>query len=333
MSIFLRHADFFITHSILFLSQAPFGVFVVLARGSVEHIEPTVLVVLRFVGGTLTLLGYQYVATRRNMLRAFMELQPKLRRDLFISGVVAALSPLTFIYGLRYTTAVVASAIDASCPAAAILMALALRTETLGPSHAVCLVLSMIGNACVLELWQETHKVHRSTRSTPDPHSAHAHLRSLVGAGLVLASVCFSVANYNIQKPILRILSPIDVITYVVAIACALVVLFSLSDVGAYSVLIQPQTNITWAMIAYAVFLQGWSHNLLCAMAIRRSGPIMLAMYTTLVPAIGSGLAYLLLKEKVSMLQLVGIGFVVTSVLVSALSDKPTNDKEEKNTV
>lgn len=322
---FHRNVELIITHSTLFMSQAPFGVFVVLARGSVDHISPTVLVVLRFGGGLIALHGFHFVTRRRNMIREFFELPKRIKGQLLLSAVCASLSPLAFVYGLRQTTAVVAAAIDASCPAVAIMIALVLRTEPLRWSHGLCLLLSMLGNAFVLELWDSSpHPAHVKEKT------AGAHLRALIGALLVLTSVLISVGNYSIQKPLLKTLAPSEVITYIGTIAFVFVTSWSLTDVGAFSVLVQPQPVITWCMIAYAVTLQGWSHTLFSAMALKRSSPVMLSMYTTLVPGISSTLAYLLLGEEVGLHQIVGIALVVISVIVSAFSSAAHHHSEGK---
>ena len=142
---------------------------------------------------------------------------------------------------------------------------------------------------------------------------------------MVIATVLLAVTNYNLQKPILRVISPVDLISYLVIIGLAISSIYSLTDLGAFGVLLEPQPTITWVMVAYALFFQGWSHTLFAALALKRSSPVMLSMYTTLIPGISSSLAYLLLGEKVDGGQLVGIVFVVVSVAASALTDESSS--------
>lgn len=329
-------SDFFITHLILFLSQAPFGVYVVLARGSVGNIWPGVLVVLRFAGGAVMLLTYQYVVTGRNMLTSLVSLHQRLKWQVLLSGVVAALSPIAFVFGLRHTSAVVAGAIDASCPAVAVLVALVLGTEPLRAADWACLVLSLVGNAFVLEIWPVLGRL-LSAPSTPSltaaplpqDHDAWLHgWYAAWGVFLVFLSAVLSVANYNIQRPIMRMIPAIDLVTYVVVVGFCVSLLMAFTDLGAFGVLLEPQSTMSWVMLTYAVLLQGWSHNLLVSMAVHRSSPILVSMYTTLIPAISSSLAYLWLHEHVSPMQVLGMILVTLSVCASAVTKSDQNKEE-----
>lgn len=330
--------EFALTHLICFLSQAPFGVYVVLARGTVGHIWPGVLVALRFAGGSIVLLAYQRFATGRNMVSTFMGLHSRLRNQVVLSGVVAGLSPICFVFGLRYTSAVVAGAIDASCPAITVMAALVLGTDTLRRSDWACLALSLVGNAFVLELGQTIDQFWTGDAviavGGAAQHHHHSRAYAALGVILVLASCVLSVANYNIQRSIMRVIPPMDLVTYVVVVGFIVSALMSLTDLGAFGVLLEKQSVLSWAMILYAALLQGWSHNLLVSVAVQRSSPLLVSMYTTLIPAISSSLAHLWLKERVSSSQVFGMVLVGASVCASALSTKidPRDDHDKKST-
>lgn len=310
------------THGALFMSQAPFAMYVVLARGSIDHIPAPVLVLLRFLGGFIALCVFHFFTSGRNMPLTYLSLHPKLRRDIAISGLVGAFGPITFVIGIKYTTAAVAAAIDASSPAVAIIIAMILRTDRLHWTHALCLLLSTIGNGLVLKVWE-------IVAGNQSKREADEHWREAFGAFMVLVSVAISVINFNIQRPIIRVIPAVDFVTYLLMIGLVIASCFAMTDPSGFKELLQPQAPIAWAVIIYAVCLQGWLHALFAAVAIRRSNPVMISMYTALVPGISSTLAYMWLGERLQGIQIIGVMFVVSSVLMSAWQFEVDREEEK----
>jgi drug/metabolite transporter (DMT)-like permease len=308
-----QHWELIKTHSALCMSQAPFGVYVVLARGALSDIPAHVLLFLRLAFGFLTLITFQITIQRRNPVRHFLtEMPPALRRNVIASGLATSLGPLLFMWGLHYTPAIVAAAIDASSPAVAVVIALSLRLDTFKAFHAVCIVLSLAGNYWVLDL----AKFLRGPISRRESVSRH---QELIGVLAVLASVFCVVGNFYMQRPLLRVLRPEDLTTLIAFVGLLTIALVSLHDLSAFSTLWNTQhDSVTVAMLAYACLLQGWSHNYFGAVAVKRSSPMLVSMYTSLVPAISATLGYFWLGERVRFGQAFGVLVVVSSVILSA---------------
>ena len=302
----------FKTHGALFMSQGPFGVYVVLARGSVDHISPNVLVLIRFLGGLFWLCVFHAIVNERNMVRSFFALPAKHRWDIGLTGLLAGVGPLLFIYGVKHCSAAIAAVVEASMPAIAVVLSLVMRTEKLTLTNALCVLLSLAGNYFVLQVWEfREHGVSKS---------AEAAQNSVVfGAVLCFGSAALSVINSMLQRPLLKAMPPEDFITYMLGIGVWVVAIFAAQDPGAFRVLLDKQPLLTWAMVSYALVLQGWLQSFFSALAVARSSPVMYSMYAALIPAISSSLGYLLLGETLTHWQIFGAVLVVASVIVSAV--------------
>lgn len=311
------------THGALFMSQAPFGVYVVLARGSVGHIAPNVLVFLRFAGGLFWLFLFHLLVHEKNMFKAFFALPAKMRWDIALIGVIAGVGPTLFIYGVKHCSAAVAAAVDASMPAIAVGLSLVMRTERLTWTNGICVALSLLGNYMVLQLWT----FHKQGQSAADQAAENS---IAFGAFLCFVSALLSVVNSMLQRPLLRVVPPEELVCYMLSVGIWVVAALNAFDVGAFKVLAQPQPPLTWAMVTYALVLQGWMHSFFMALAVARSSPVMVAMYSALVPAITSTLAYLVLHETLSTWQFIGSALVVLSVAASAVQfDSGKPDKSD----
>jgi drug/metabolite transporter (DMT)-like permease len=308
------------THLGLFLSQAPFGVYVVMARGSVGHIAPHVLVTVRVLGGLLWLLLFHFVAFDRNMFQSFAALHGKMRRDIIVSGALGAFGPIIFIWGLKWTTSVTAAAVDASSPAIAVGLTLLLKTEPMGLTNALCVALSLAGNFLVLQLHQAA-----DAAETAAEHETREW--NEIGALLCFISTVMAVVNMMWQRPIVRVLPAEDFTCYMLMVAAVFVSVFALHDLSAFAVLTQPQTRLAWGMIGYAMFLQGWMHSFFVSLSVKRSSPVMVSMYTTIVPGVSAALGYFWLGEAVSFVQVAGVVLVISSVFVSAWQFETVSNK------
>ena len=316
------------THAALFMSQAPFGIYVVLARAALYHIHPTFLATLRFSFGLFWLWIFHFVTSRRNMFTEFTKLPQKLRRDIALTGYICA-HPILFIYGVQFSSANIAAAIECSMPAIAIVLSLLLRTEPLTAASAVGLGLSLAGNFLLLQLW----KFHAEGETTAQmTHDSEV----IFGALLCFISAFCSVVSTMLQKPLLKVVPPADFCCYALMFAVQPALLVSLYNGSSCLASVQYIAQLweghdapdatgdrstrmtTLSMVAYAVLLQGWLHPFFSSLATDLSSPVMVAMYSALIPVISGIFAFFLLGEVLAPAQYCGVLLVVMSVVVAS---------------
>lgn len=301
------------THAVLFMSQAPFGVYVVLARGALSTVSAVQLLLIRLYGGVIAMLAFQYLLCKKRPLHTLVfELSQSSQRSVIASGLMLSFGPLLFMMGLERTPAIVAAAIDASSPAVALVIGLVTGVDGFRVSNGICILLSMLGNALVLELWKFFEEpVSRREQAS--------RWREGVGAVCVLLSVFCVVGNFYLQRPLLRVMAAEDMTTYTCVVGTIAVSMVAITELpGIFTVWGSSHTTLAWGMLAYAALLQGWSHNYFGSLAVKRSTPMLVSMYTSLIPGISAVLGYAWLSERVSGPQALGVLVVVTSVVLSA---------------
>ncbi len=262
----------------------------------VTQLNPLAFPVIRFGLGGLALLAI--LRLREGSIGVRRADLPLLALTGFL-GIT--LSQVFFVFALTKTGASDMALLGASGPVATALLATAVGIERLGRRHWLALAVALAGTLLIVA-------------GTPGAGFGGS---GLLGDGLALGNVLVSSASAIPILPLLRRYSPLRILTYEMLIGTAILVPVALPELASQDY--AAVSTAGWASLAYAAVFAGIATNLLYFTGIGRVGPSRAAVFQYLQSFLGVGFAVLLLREEVSVIQLVGGGVVVGGVMLSRM--------------
>lgn len=277
-------------HLALVAVQLFFGGFHVASKWALAALPPLPLAAVRVLLATPLLLGSAWRRDRALPPRCTL---PKLALLGFL-GVFA--NQLLYVLGLQFTSATSAAILIPSVPAFAAAVAAILGVERVSAGRLLGVGLSICGAVVMLQ-----------------PARLSLEGGAALGNGLVLLN-CLSYAGFLVvQRPLHAELPWRTIVAFAFLFGGAAVTLVGLPgllrlDLGA----VPPSA---WLAVGYIVIFPTFLGYGLNTWAVRRSSPVLVAVYTTLQPAFGAALAALILGESVGQRELLGLGLILAGLL------------------
>ncbi len=266
----------------------------------ISQIAPLALPVIRF--GTAGLILLVILHLHEGSVGVHRQDLPRL----IVAGFFGiTLSQLSFVYALTYTTASDNALLGATAPIVTVVIATLVGLERSSRQHWLAVLIGLFGVALIVA-GGPTAALFRS---------------GLLGDALAFGNVLVSSTAAILIVPLLPRYSVYRILTYEMLIGTLILLPLAMP-----SILGQDYGQVTpggWAAIAYTIVLTGLVTNLLYYTAIGRIGPSRAAVYQYLQAFLGVLFAVLLLREEVTIVELLGGAIVVGSVVLSRSSHGP----------
>jgi drug/metabolite transporter (DMT)-like permease len=266
----------------------------------ITQIAPLALPVIRF--GTAGLILLAILQRHEGSVSVRRQDIPRL----IVAGFFGiTLSQLSFVYALTYTTASDNALLGATAPMVTVVIATIVGLERSTTRHWLAVLIGLLGVVLIV---------------VGGP-AAVLFQSGLLGDALAFGNVLVSSIAAILIVPLLPRYSVYRILTYEMLIGTLVLLPLALP-----SILAQDYGRVTlggWAALGYAIVLTGLVTNLLYYTAVRRIGASRAAVYQYLQAFLGVLFAVLLLREQVTLVQLVGGAIVVGSVVLSRSSRRP----------
>jgi drug/metabolite transporter (DMT)-like permease len=292
-------ADLGLADALLLALILVWGVNYTIIKVSLAQLSPLAFNAARFLLATFTILGLMRATGKP------MALPPKERKQAALLGILAnTVYQLFFIEGLARTSVSHAALIQASMPAQVALLSHLTRKERLTPKAWAGIALTMVGLGLLLS-WR-THQ--------------EAGAPSLLGDGLMFAA-SFSWACYTLLAQPLLARMPASSVTAVGFLAgTPLLVL-----VAAPQILRHRWWELSlaaWGGVFFSGVLAIGLGYFVWNFALRQLGTTRTAIYSNLTPVVAALLAWVTLRERWHLGQLVGAALALAGVSWTRLAQK-----------
>ncbi len=284
-------------YTFLLLAQLMVGISIVSAKSLLENIPAITLLAIRFTLAFLFLMGFHFVSSKETIA----PLKNLSRRDWFFIIAQALCAGAFFniflLLGLHYTSASVAGIIMSALPAIIVIFSILFLKESITFSTMLCIGFAVLGLVVI-------NASHLSGQAS----------QNLLGDLLILISLIPEAAYYVLSKyhgnklPIFLVSALMNGINIPVFL---LILLFQHSSIS---------LQMLWSHLLL-LFVIGASSALFYVFWISGSKHIhgSSAGLTTAFMPIGTlFIAWVFLSEKISILQLVGMLFVILSIVMNA---------------
>ena len=283
-------------YALLVLAMASWGSSWAPARAVHAEVTPFALVFWRWAGAAAILLPFAARHARADLPAALKSW----RWIVFFGAVGAGAYPMLGYMGLRHTTAINASLLNASLPLFIIPMAWLARRHTVGTRQLVGLAMSLAGSLAIV--------------STGDPAKI-ASLALNPGDLLILVAVALW-ALYTVMLDRRPAMHPLSFTLYCILVAVACAAPFYAWDIVSGSSV--PVNLRTVSAIGYLALFPSviaylcWSH------AVPVVGPNVAGFFNPLNPVFGALAAVLLLGERIHGYHVLGFVLVLAGLVLTA---------------
>ena len=273
-------------HLALAAVQVAFGGFHVVAKWTLDSMEPFALVGLR-VGMAAPILAGLAAATDRTPIR------PRHLPWLAGLGLLGVFgNQLLFVLGLERTTATNAAILMPSVPVFAVALGMLAGVERVGRRRVAGVALAAVGALVMV-----------------DPFQIEVGGGTLAGNAMILGNCLCYAAFLVFQRPLLERLPWRTVIAGAFVFGGASVVAVTWREVAV--AIAAPLPATVWLGIAYIVLFPTVLSYSLNTWAVRRSSPSLTAVYITLQPVVTATLAALFLGESIGWGEVAGFALIV----------------------
>lgn len=218
----------------------------------------------------------------------------------------------TFSAGVFYTLAAEGALLISTAPIWAALINHVLGWERLTPRQSIGTVIGFIGIAAVVFGGL-------GARAAPEYHTFGI---------IIMAIAAILWASYAVfSKPLLEHYSPLKVTAWIHTLGA--VVLIPLGAPAAMQVDWANMSLITWGCLLHFSLLAGVYAFVVWFRGVQRIGSSRTVLFQYCVPVVATVLAFLLLKEVPSMLQIIGIVVTLTGVNLAVRRARPKDDDRE----
>ncbi|OGA16014.1 MAG: hypothetical protein A3H32_13735 [Betaproteobacteria bacterium RIFCSPLOWO2_02_FULL_63_19] len=283
-------------YALLVVAMASWGSSWAPARAVHAEVTPFALVFWRWAGAVVILLPFAARHARADLAEA----RKSWRWIVFFGMVGAAAYPMLGYMGLRHTTAINASLLNASLPLFIIPMAWIARRHTVGRRQLVGLAMSLAGSLAIV--------------SAGDP-AAIAALALNPGDLLILGAVALW-ALYTVMLDRRPPMHPLSFTLFCIIVAVLCSTPFYAWDIitgGTFPVTLRTVSAIGYiALFPSVVAYLCWSH------AVPVVGPNVAAFFNPLNPVFGALAAVLVLGERIHGYHVLGFVLVLAGLVLTA---------------
>ena len=276
------------------------------------------LMEMRFIFGALTLLILLMIQHKQfSLIKIFKSFHAASCKDwiyLCAQGLCAGLLfNIMMLLGIHYTTASMAGLITSTLPAIVILMSSWALREKLTRQKILCVIFATIGLIII-------------------------NANSFIGSGIAIGSLLGVIIMLIAMVPeslyyILTKLHPTKlsamqvafILNFINAIISLPILLFSHIHIGASLAQLSVTEDIVLVLVSLgsALFYLCWS------LGVHQTSATTSGLMTAFMPISTLIIAYLFLNEKITTLELIGMGFILFSIIISAVR-KPSLQKKPR---
>lgn len=278
-----------IMNFLLILVAITWGTNYVVVKTSTKEMSPLIFNTVRYVIGSITCWVIMLFTSRENI-----KINKKEFRKLVILGIIHIFNQLTFVYGLRYTAAGIASIILASTPVWVILIAHIFKIERVNKKTWIGIIISFIG--CIIVV---------TKLNTGILFNKDYYIGNIL---VIMATICWSVYTVLV-KQFFKDASIVKVTAYSISFGAIIFIMLAAktiinTDLTAFSM------QAWLGAILSGVLVFGISYTL-WNIGIRIVGTTRTSVYANLPPFVSILFGWLILGEKITMIQIVGGLFIL----------------------
>lgn len=215
---------------------------------------------------------------------------------LVLSGLIGLYgAAILDFYGLLYVDASLERTILYAYPSIVVILAAVFFKERMSASLWICIAVVYAGLAMTLKVWE----------TAPGGY--------LFGAGLIFGSAVIYAVSYIITEVVSRRVSAVKITAFTTT-AAAFAFLGTWISRGAA----MPHNAAVWPLLIALAVLSTFVPALTVAIGIQMLGARRAALVGFIGPAATAALAYVILGESLSAIQLVGMAVVITGVILTA---------------
>ena len=227
-------------------------------------------------------------------------------------GVIGMVGYHTFFFSaLKYTTATNSSLINATNPIITTILAIIFLKDKVKTRNIVSILTSFFGVILII---------------TNGDFGILLNFKLNYGDLLmIIATICW--ASYSIiSKKASENYSPIKITSYAFLVCVVILIPFVLMEKP--WVYIPNTTTIGWISVIYMSIFASVGGYLIQQVSIKKIGPSKTSLYINLVPVFSMILAFLILKENISIIKIIAGLLIATGVFLNSRHDKKINDEE-----
>ncbi|MBN2056516.1 DMT family transporter [bacterium] len=272
-------------HLVLLFVQVMFGVFHVVAKSVLTHVDPLAVAAIRVVGAAPILITAGLLIDRT---------LPRLKDLPYLAllGILGVwFNQLLFIVGLQHTTATNAAIMMPSVPVFAAAIGLVTGIERMTSRRLAGILICVTGALVMLNVSQ-LNTGHR------------------VGWGNTLILLnCLSFSLFLVlQRPLLRRLPPVTVTAWAFLFGGLGMLAVTFRHLAALSPAALPGSVL--ARLAFIVLVPTSLNYVLNSWAVARSTPSLVAAYITIQPVVSASVAAMVLGERAGIREALGFAMI-----------------------
>jgi len=278
-------------------------------------------IALHVLSETFTVMGllagrYAVMVVALGIALWFIERDLTIRRKdlLYMAGfalVTVVIYQPAFTAGVYYTMAAEAALLISTAPIFAMLIAWVLHWERLTVKQGVGTLISFSGIACVIIGGMKSQDM-------PDEHNFG--LAMMVLAAILWA--CYAVFS----KPMLKVYSPLKVNFWAHALGALVLIPWGFKD--AVKVDWATLSTETWVYFVYFALLAGVYAFVIWFRGVAKIGSSKTMLFQYLVPLVATVVAYLLLRQQPTPVQIAGIVVTLIGLRLAVPPSKPATREE-----
>jgi drug/metabolite transporter (DMT)-like permease len=292
------------TYLLLIATTILWGGTAVSGKFVLAEFPPITIGVIRY-GTTALLLGAVFWRT----LPALRSVTRNDLRQIFWAGILGAfLNHIAFFLGLYYASAAHASILPSTISTPwTLVLAARLGRERIRPGQIAGILLCFLGVVLVVR---------------PDHLLGGLGRMTLVGdALLVICGICWGSYQY-LARVIMRRIAPVATLVLAMAVGSALLVPLALLEHPWAAV--RAAHALAWSNLAYVTLVSTVLAFWWWSVGLGRLGAGRTAIFSNLIPVFGVLLAWIVLGERLSPIQLIGAALAVTGVVVVQRASRGT---------
>lgn len=295
-----------IMNFLLILVTITWGTNYVIVKSATKEMSPFIFSTIRYVIGSITCWIILLFLRKESI-----KINKEEFKNLVILSIVHILNQLTFVFGLKYTSAGTASIILASTPIWVILIAHIFKIERVNKKIWIGIIISFIGCIIVVTKLNTGFLFNKN---------------DYIGNMLVLMATIFWSIYTVLVKQFFKNTSIVKVAAYSMSIGAIIFILLSAktiinTDFTAFSM------QAWLGAILSGILVFGISYTL-WNIGVRLVGTTRTSIYANLPPFISILFAWLILGEKITIIQIVGGLFILYGL---RYVNKKSNNNELEN--
>lgn len=295
-----KNTTLYSNYLFVILAQIMGGINVVGAKYLINNVPLLFILALRFALAAIILLILHLLSRpEQTIVQSIKQLKPKPWAFIVAQALSAGvLFNVFMLWGLHYTKANVAGIITSALPAMVIILAWIFLKEQLTVKKWLCVGCATAG--LIIVNVKNLHGI--------------AVERSLLGSLLVLIALlpeaCYYLLTklYNIKMPVFLLSALIN------AINAAIVLPLMLAQMD-WSTL---NLSLTDIMVLLAISLGSGLFYVFWSLGIKKISPAAASLSTALMPIATVVIAALFLQEQITLLQCLGMVFIIVSIVICA---------------